>query len=59
VLIMAKIPIGIPTKCDECGSTPRTSDVAVVDISMGGYEPDESYFVYHVRCYHCGLEWVD
>ena len=54
-----KLPKGIPTKCDQCGSLPKAEDVVVVDISMGGHYPDEPYLVYHVRCYNCGLEWVD
>jgi len=50
----AKLPEGIPTKCDSCGSTPRVEDVGIILPEFTGNE-----MVYHVRCYHCGEEWVD
>ncbi len=54
-----KILKDIPSDCDKCGYMPKLEDVSVVDISYGGHYPDEPYIVYHVRCYHCGHEWVD
>jgi len=48
------LPEGIPTKCDSCGSQPRVEDVGIILPEFTGNE-----MVYHVRCYHCGEEWVD
>jgi hypothetical protein len=49
-----KLPEGIPSKCDTCGFRPRKQDVGIICPEMTGNE-----IVYHVRCYHCGMEWVD
>jgi hypothetical protein len=54
VLIMAKLPEGIPSDCEKCGYRPRRSDVSLVLPEFTGNE-----LMYHVRCYNCGLEWVD
>jgi predicted Zn-ribbon and HTH transcriptional regulator len=49
-----KIPKDIPSDCAKCGYLPRLDDVAVILPEFTGNE-----IVYHVRCYHCGHEWVD
>lgn len=49
-----KLPEGIPSKCDFCGSKPRADDVGIIVPEMTGNE-----IIYHVRCYNCGEEWVD
>jgi len=51
---MAKLPEGIPSVCEKCGYRPRREDVSLVLPEFTGNE-----VMYHVRCYHCGLEWVD
>lgn len=49
-----KLPEGIPSKCDSCGSLPKAEDVGIVDPSFTCNE-----LMYHVRCYVCGKEWID
>lgn len=49
-----KIPKDIPSDCDQCGYMPKLEDVSVILPEFTGNE-----IVYHVRCYHCGHEWVD
>ena len=49
-----QIPRDIPSDCDQCGFMPKLEDVSVILPEFTGNE-----IVYHVRCYHCGHEWVD
>jgi Zn ribbon nucleic-acid-binding protein len=43
--------------CDRCGYRPRTSDAQQIILNEGLDEYEIP--IEHVRCYQCGLEWVE